>query len=196
MPVNRPEQARVRSGDGLLLSLIIISFNSRDLTLGAIASVIGQMGGDGEIIVVDNASTDDSAARIAKHFPQVKLLVLRQNIGFGRANNLAAERARGRYLLLLNPDTLVQPGAIAALLDFARRRPEARIWGGRTLAADGRLNPRSCARQMLIWFTRLSSRIFQSAGFRRRHHQISGFFSETIFNRHGFPLCRRRLAAQ
>ena len=151
MPANHPEQTEARSGDSLLFSIIIISFNSRRLTLGAISSVIGQMGGDGEIIVVDNASTDDSAARIAVHFPQVTLLALRNNIGFGRANNLAAERARGQYLLLLNPDTLVQPGAIAALVDFARRRPEARIWGGRTLTADGRLNPRSCARRPDLW---------------------------------------------
>jgi N-acetylglucosaminyl-diphospho-decaprenol L-rhamnosyltransferase len=149
--VNRPQQAGAHSGDGLLLSVIIISFNTCDLTLGAIASVIGQIGCDAEIIVVDNASTDDSAARIGKHFPQVTLLTLQYNIGFGRANNLAAERARGRYLLLLNPDTLVQPGAIAALLDFAHRRPDARIWGGRTLAADGKLDPRSCARRPSLW---------------------------------------------
>ncbi len=151
MQVNRPKLTAAHSGDGLLLSIIIISFNTCDLTLGAIASVISQIGGDGEIIVVDNASSDDSAVRIAEHFPQVTLLALRHNIGFGRANNLAAEQARGRYLLLLNSDTLVQPGAIAALLDFAHRRPEARIWGGRTLAADGRLNPRSCARRPGLW---------------------------------------------
>ncbi|MBN2629252.1 MAG: glycosyltransferase family 2 protein [Rhodobacteraceae bacterium] len=151
MPVNRPHQARAHGDDELLLSVIIISFNTCDLTMGAIASVIGQIGCDAEIIVVDNASTDDSAARIGKHFPQVTLLALPDNIGFGRANNLAAEKARGRYLLLLNPDTLVQPGAIAALLDFAHRRPDARIWGGRTLAADGRLDPRSCARRPSLW---------------------------------------------
>ncbi len=151
MPVNSLEEARARSDDGPLLSLIIVSFNSGDLTLGAITSVIEQLGDNGEIIVVDNASTDDSAAQIAEYFPQVTLLALRHNIGFGRANNLAAERARGRYLLLLNPDTLVQPGAIAAVLDFAHRRPEARIWGGRTLSGDGRLNPRSCARRPNLW---------------------------------------------
>ena len=149
--VNGPEQAEEYSDDRLLLSIIIVSFNTCDLTVGAIASVIGQLGGDSEIIVVDNASIDDSVARIVEHFPQVTLLALRQNIGFGPANNLAAERARGRYLLLVNSDTLAQPDAISALLDFAQRRPQARIWGGRTLTADGKLNPRSCARRPSLW---------------------------------------------
>jgi len=149
--VNGPDQAKKDYDEGLLLSVIIISFNTCDLTLGAIASVMGQTGGNAEVIVVDNASIDDSARRIAMQFPQVTLLALQQNIGFARANNLAAEKARGRYLLLLNPDTLAQPGAIAALLDFAHRRPDARIWGGRTLSADGRLDPRSCARRPTLW---------------------------------------------
>lgn len=139
------------TNNGLLLSVIIVSFNTRDLTLAAISSAISQIGSNCEIIVVDNASTDDSAVRIAENFPPVTLLALPQNIGFGRANNLAAQRAKGRYILLLNPDTLVQPGAIDALLDFAERRPEARIWGGRTLTADGRLDPRSCARRPDLW---------------------------------------------
>lgn len=149
--VNGPDQAKRDDDEGLLLSVIIISFNTCDLTLGAIASVMGQTGGNAEVIVVDNASIDDSARRIAMQFPQVTLLALPHNIGFARANNLAAEKARGRYLLLLNPDTLAQPGAIAALLDFAHRRPDARIWGGRTLSADGRLDPRSCARRPSLW---------------------------------------------
>jgi N-acetylglucosaminyl-diphospho-decaprenol L-rhamnosyltransferase len=139
------------TNNGLRLSVIIVSFNTRDLTLAAISSAIGQIGSDCEIIVVDNASTDDSVVRIAENFPLVTLLALPQNIGFGRANNLAAQRAKGQYILLLNPDTLVQPGAIGTMLDFAERRPEARIWGGRTLTADGRLDPRSCARRPNLW---------------------------------------------
>ncbi len=119
--------------------------------MGAIASVIEQVSSDCEIIVVDNASTDDSVPRIRAQFPQVTLVALGQNIGFARANNMAADIARGRYLLLLNPDTLVQSGAIAALLDFAYRRPEARIWGGRTLTEEGRIDPLSCGRRPSLW---------------------------------------------
>ena len=66
-------------------------------------------------------------------------------------SNLAASRARGEYLLLLNPDTLILDGAVDRLLAFARRRPEARIWGGRTLFADHSLNPASCWRRVSLW---------------------------------------------
>jgi N-acetylglucosaminyl-diphospho-decaprenol L-rhamnosyltransferase len=149
--VNLSAIGRPGCGPTFILSVIIVSFNTRELTLAAIDAVLRQLGSDGEIIVVDNASTDGSASAIARDFPQVNLLALDDNIGFARANNLAAKQARGRLLLLLNPDTLLQPGAIAAMLDFARRRPDARIWGGRTLRPDGRPDPRSCARRPSLW---------------------------------------------
>src|SRR5690606_28786133 len=73
------------------------------------------------------------------------------NHGFAKGNNIAAARARGEYLLLLNPDTVVRDGAIDRLMAFAEREPRARIWGGRTLFADGSLNTSSCWRRMSLW---------------------------------------------
>ncbi len=64
---------------------------------------------------------------------------------------LAAHHANGRYILLLNPDTVVLNGAIDKLVEFARLNPKARIWGGRTLFADGTLNPSSCWKRMTFW---------------------------------------------
>ena len=84
------------------------------------------------------------AAAIAERFPRATLIALDENVGFGAANNLAAERARGERLLLLNPDTVVRERAVEAVWAFAERTPEAGIWGGRTLFADGTLNPSSC----------------------------------------------------
>ncbi len=104
-----------------------------------------------ETIVVDNASTDGSAEAIAEEFPEMDLLAETANHGFAGANNLAARRARGEYLLLLNPDTVVLNGAVDRLLAFARARPEALIWGGRTLYGDGSLNPASCWGRMTLW---------------------------------------------
>ncbi|MGB3246952.1 MAG: glycosyltransferase, partial [Sulfitobacter sp.] len=71
--------------------------------------------------------------------------------GFAQGNNTAIHHARGEYILLLNPDTVVLNGAIDRLLDFARRQPEAKIWGGRTLYGDHSLNPTNCWQQMTLW---------------------------------------------
>lgn len=104
-----------------------------------------------EIIVVDNASHDGSAEQIARRFPGVDLITLDDNIGFAGANNLAAKRARGEFILLLNPDTVVLNHAIEKLVRFARCCPDAGIWGGRTVFADGSLNPTSCWRRITLW---------------------------------------------
>jgi GT2 family glycosyltransferase len=134
------------------VSILIVSFNTRELTLAAISSVVRETRDlDYEIIVVDNASSDGSADAIAAHPARPKLIRLSDNIGFGRGNNLAAEHATGRYVLLLNPDTVVTDRAIDRLVSFARANPRALIWGGRTLFADGSLNPASCWQRITPW---------------------------------------------
>ena len=129
------------------LSIIVVSFNTREVTLECLRSVYAETKETPfELIVVDNDSGDGSAAAIEAEFPDLKLLALEQNIGFGAANNLAAEHANGELLLLLNPDTVVFDNAVDELVRFARARPNAGIWGGRTLFADRSLNPTSCWR--------------------------------------------------
>lgn len=134
------------------LTVIVVSFDTRDLTLACLASIFEQTRRTTfEVIVVDNASSDGSAQAIAACFPGVRLIASPENLGFARANNLAARSARGRRLLLLNPDTVVIDAGIDRLVDFARARPRARIWGGRTVFADGSLNPASCWMAQSIW---------------------------------------------
>jgi GT2 family glycosyltransferase len=134
------------------LSILIVSYNTREITLACIESVYREtLDTTFELIVVDNASADGSADAIAAAFPQVRLVRSAENLGFARANNLAAEAAAGRYLLLLNPDVVVLDRALDRLLAFAEARPGARIWGGRTLNADRSLNPASCWRRMSLW---------------------------------------------
>lgn len=106
---------------------------------------------DYELIVLDNQSVDGSADAIAAEFPEVLLVPSMENYGFAKGNNIAAEHARGEYLLLLNPDTIVLDGAIDRLVSFATTAPRARIWGGRTLYGDRSLNPGSCWRRMSLW---------------------------------------------
>jgi hypothetical protein len=108
-------------------------------------------GVDYEVVVLDNASTDGTAEAIRTSFPQARLIALEQNAGFARGVNAAASEARGEYLLLLNPDTLVHPGAVGSLLEFARARPEHGIYGGRTLRPDGTVDPGSCWGRPTLW---------------------------------------------
>lgn len=134
------------------VSILVVSYNTRELTLAALRSILAETSAIRvEIIVVDNASSDRSAAAIAAAFPGVRVIARDDNLGFAAANNLAARHARGRYLLLLNPDTVVLDRAIERLRGFADARPAAMIWGGRTLFPDGRLNPASCWGRMTPW---------------------------------------------
>ena len=139
---------------GPALSILVVSYNTREMTLACLASVFAETRGDFELIVVDNASADGSAEAVAAAHgadPRLRLLAEPRNHGFAAANNLAAGLARGRRLLLLNPDTVVLDGAIDRLCAFADARPEAGIWGGRTLFADGTLNPTSCWARPTLW---------------------------------------------
>lgn len=138
------------------LSIIVVSYNTCKLTLECLRSVFAEtVRTSFELLVVDNASIDDSAAAIAAEFPQVRLITRSDNIGFAAANNLAANDARGEWLLLLNPDTVVLDGAVDKLVAFATHRSDADprfgIFGGRTLFPDGSLNPTSCWMRPTPW---------------------------------------------
>lgn len=134
------------------LSVIVVSYNTREMTLACLASLHAETRRVGfETIVVDNASADGSADAVEAAFPQVRLIRAGGNIGFAGANNLAAETARGALLLLLNPDTVVLRGAVDQLVEFSRARPDAGVWGGRTLDATGALDPASCWGDMTLW---------------------------------------------
>lgn len=137
------------------VTIVVVSYRTRELTLTALRSVFDQTEpGTFELIVVDNDSDDGSADAIEAEFgDRLHLIRAGDNLGFARANNLAAEQAKGEYLLLLNPDTVVLDHAIDRLLAFARSRPEAGIWGGRTVFADRSLNPASCWQRITPWST-------------------------------------------
>ena len=157
--------------------MLVVSYNTREMTLACLRSLAAETRVPHEVIVLDNASRDGSAAAIAEAFPGLRLIASAENHGFALGNNLAAREARGRYLLLLNPDTLVLDGAVDRLVAFAGRTPEAGIWGGRTLFADGSLNPMSVFGDQTLWslFCRASglalafrgSRALQPRGLRR-----------------------------
>ena len=116
----------------------MISYNTRAMTIECLGSVVAETTAPYELIVVVNASPDGSAAAIAAAFPDLRLIASAENLGFAKGNNLAAREAKGAYILLLNPDTLVLDHAIDRPVAFAERTPRAGIWGGRTLHGERR----------------------------------------------------------
>ena len=141
----------MKSEDAVDVSILIVSYNTREMILDCLRSIVREtLAVAYEVIVVDNFSSDGSAEAIARDFPEVRLVIAESNLGFAAGNNLAAKSARGRLLLLLNPDTRVLDRAIDRLVAFAGNSPDARVWGGRTFFEDGSINP-SCLGEMTPW---------------------------------------------
>src|SRR4051794_26708050 len=114
------------------ISIIIVNYNVREFLRGALASVRRSLefgGLDGEVFVVDNASRDGSAEMVSHEFPEVKLYPLHENIGFGKANNLAMRDAAGKYILILNPDTILGEDTLRVMVDFMKSHPDAGVSG-------------------------------------------------------------------
>lgn len=144
--------------DQLDLSVIIVNWNTRHLVRGCLESVLENLGAlAAEVLVVDNASADGSARMIARDFPGVQLIANTTNRGFAAANNQGMRVARGRYLLLLNPDTVVLDDALQKTLAFARCHPQAAVVGCRVMRS-AETAQRTCFRfpspmNALLWVT-------------------------------------------
>jgi hypothetical protein len=134
------------------VSVVVVTYQCKDEARRCFASLFDTTEDVSfELIVLDNASDDGTVEMIRTEFPQVRVLALGENIGFGPGVNRAADTAAGEYLLLLNPDTVVHPDAVDHLVAFARRHPENGVYGGRTLNPDGTVNPGSCWRRPTVW---------------------------------------------
>jgi N-acetylglucosaminyl-diphospho-decaprenol L-rhamnosyltransferase len=126
------------SGADLDLTLSIVNWNTADRLIDCLDSIFRHPPArDFEVIVVDNASRDDSVARVRAAFPQVRVIALRRNLGYAGGHNQALRVSRGRFILLLNSDIVVHEGALEALLSFMEVRPEAGLAGAQLLWSDG-----------------------------------------------------------
>ena len=120
------------------LSIVIANWNTRDLTLECIASIYESTHTVSfEIIVVDNGSTDDSVTAIAWRYPKVMIVANEANQGFARASNQGMLRASGRFVALLNSDTVVRDGAFDRLVGFMVTHPECGLVGPKVLSPQG-----------------------------------------------------------
>lgn len=134
------------------ISVVIVSYKVPELLRACLASLQREAAGcSHEVIVVENASGDGSAELVRAEFPAVRVIALKQNIGFAAGSNLGARAALGEYVLLLNPDTELVGDTLGALLRYARAHPEAGLIGGRTLTPDGELDPGSCWGAQSLW---------------------------------------------
>ena len=150
------------------LSIVIPSYNTRDLLEQALHTVMDAATAlEVEILVVDNASRDGSADMVAATFPQVQLIRNEENVGFAAANNQALRRVNGRYVLLLNSDTIVRPDTLRCLVEFLDAHPQAGAIGCKILNPDGTLQL-SCRRGLptpMAAFCKMSglSRLFPNS---------------------------------
>jgi hypothetical protein len=128
------------------LSIIIVSWNVAEYLAACLESImesdlaVNEAGGVRpgiEIIVVDSASEDRTVAMLAARYPQVQLLAQSENVGFTRGNNIGLRAARGKYILLLNPDTEIIGDALHTMMRYLDQQPKIGVVGPQTLNADG-----------------------------------------------------------
>ncbi len=133
------------------ISVVIVGWNAKhylDLCLESLAEAPSRR--TTEILVVDNASTDGSAQMIEARFPHVKLIRSAENLGFAKGNNLAIRQCRGRYIALVNPDVIVQPGCLDALADFLDQNLKVGNVGPRVFNPD-MTQQSTCRRFPTLW---------------------------------------------
>jgi GT2 family glycosyltransferase len=128
----------------LRVSVVIVSFNVKHfitLCIDSVKRALATLPNGGEIIVVDNNSKDGSVDFIRKHFPDVQLIDLKQNIGFGKANNIGIEKAKGDYILILNPDTVMPEHFLSETIAYMDAHPEVGCLGPRLIDGKGIFAP-------------------------------------------------------
>ena len=123
------------------LTVIIVSHNTKKLLEDCLNSIYHNLPKEYEIIVVDNASTDNSSNLVKTQFSQVKLIKNSTNTGYAHANNLGIKQARGEYLLLLNSDTLASNQSFSVLISWLDNHPKVGIASPKILNLDGTTQP-------------------------------------------------------
>lgn len=157
------------------LSIVIVNYNVQNLLKDCIESVIkATQNIDTEIFVVDNNSTDGSCKMLKETFPSVKLIENKKNVGFSTANNQAIKLAKGEYILILNPDTIVYPDTLDYCLNFSKQNDSCGALGVKMVNAEGQFLPESKRSfpSPLVSFFRIVglSKLFKNSPFFNRYY--------------------------
>ena len=153
-----------------LVSALVVSHNTKERLLASLRAFYASTDVPVEAVVVDNDSSDGSAAAVTDEFPQATVLEQPKDLGYGRAANLGLERCQGRFVLLLSPDVVVDPMCVGRLADLLLTRPDAGAAGPRLTLPDGTLDPD--ARRA---FPIPSTLFYQTVGLRRLFPQSPRF---------------------
>ena len=124
-----------------IVTALVVNRNSKDDLLQCLKTFFASADVPVEAVVVDNDSSDGSAAAVTDEFPNVTVLVQAKNLGYGRAANIGLERCQGRFVLLLSPDVRLERECVGRLADFLLTRPDAGAVGPRLLLPNGKLDP-------------------------------------------------------
>lgn len=120
------------------ISIVIVNYNSADYLMHCLSSIkAASTNLNFEIIVVDNNSTDDDLHYVMEQFQNVEFIKLRENVGFGKANNIGVEKASGDYILILNPDTILEEQTLDVMYHYMENNTEVGISGCKVLNSDG-----------------------------------------------------------
>jgi GT2 family glycosyltransferase len=153
------------------LSILILNYNTRELTLTCLQSVFSSSTSyTYEIILIDNASSDATILAVKEHFPQVTCIANTENVGFSKANNQGMKIAKGRYVLLLNSDTIVKPDTLDTMLRFMDENPSVGASGCKIVLPDGSLD-KACKRG----FPTPSASFYYAFGFSKLFPNIPRF---------------------
>lgn len=150
------------------VSILIVNYNTQRLTLDCLQSVFASRTQYRyEVIVIDNHSVDGSVEAFKEAYPHITLIANAENTGFAKANNQGMAVSQGRYVLLLNSDTIVQPDTLETMIGLMDRRPELGAAGCKVILPDGSLD-KACKRG----FPTPSASFYYAFGFSRRfpHH--------------------------
>jgi len=123
------------------ISIITVTYNSGDRIWACLRTLWPQLRAADEVFLVDNASTDDGLRGIPDAFPTLQIIRNPRNVGYAAANNQALQLARGQYILLLNPDVILEPNALDIALAYLEAHPDVGILGPKILLPNGRLDP-------------------------------------------------------
>lgn len=133
-----PEQIPTQHYIKPIISIVIVNYNVRDFLQNCLQSLyLSTVSEKMQIIVVDNNSTDNSMEMVRERFPMVQCIALDENIGFGKANNLAFKYCEADITLLLNPDTIVEPTTLETMIEYIDNHPNVGLAGCKLLNADG-----------------------------------------------------------